>query len=60
MHNLLQIGDITDAMRSRLEVVFKIHKLGEGDYPNEKAERAIGRAPYFGHILAVAHSQLLE
>ena len=36
MHNLLQIGDITDAMRSRLEVVFKIHKLGEGDYPNEK------------------------
>ena len=36
MHNLLQIGDITDVMRSRLEVVFKIHKLGEGDYPNEK------------------------
>ena len=36
MHNLLQIGDITDVMRSRLEVAFKIHKLGEGDYPNEK------------------------
>lgn len=36
MHDLLQIGGITDAMRERLEAVFTIHKLSDGDYPADK------------------------
>ena len=33
MADLLQIGAITDAMKSRLEEVFTIHKLSDGGYP---------------------------
>ncbi|MEP2892299.1 2-hydroxyacid dehydrogenase [Tateyamaria sp.] len=33
MHDLLQIGGITDGMRTRLEEHFTIHKLSEGAYP---------------------------
>ncbi|WP_299147292.1 2-hydroxyacid dehydrogenase [uncultured Tateyamaria sp.] len=33
MHDLLQIGGITDAMRDRLTPHFNIHKLSDGDYP---------------------------
>lgn len=35
MPDLLQIGGITDVMRSRLEQAFTIHKLADGDYPAE-------------------------
>ncbi|WP_299287834.1 2-hydroxyacid dehydrogenase [uncultured Tateyamaria sp.] len=35
MHDLLQIGGITDAMRDRLTPHFTIHKLSDGDYPGE-------------------------
>ncbi len=35
MADLLQIGGITDAMRTRLEAAFTIHKLDDGNYPAE-------------------------
>ena len=35
MHDLLQIGGITETMRTRLEEHFTIHKLSEGTYPAE-------------------------
>ncbi len=35
MPDLLQIGGITDVMRDRLEAMFKIHKLADGDYPED-------------------------
>ncbi|MEM6563421.1 MAG: 2-hydroxyacid dehydrogenase [Pseudomonadota bacterium] len=35
MAELLQIGGITEVMRSRLEEAFAIHKLSDGDYPAE-------------------------
>lgn len=35
MPDLLQIGGITDTMRTRLEEHFTIHKIGEGSFPAE-------------------------
>ncbi|MFK7763461.1 MAG: 2-hydroxyacid dehydrogenase [Roseobacter sp.] len=35
MADLLQIGGITDVMRSRLDAAFSIHKLSDGGYPAE-------------------------
>jgi lactate dehydrogenase-like 2-hydroxyacid dehydrogenase len=35
MADLLQIGNVTDVMRERLEAAFTIHKLADGNYPAE-------------------------
>ena len=35
MADLLQIGNVTDVMRKRLEAAFTIHKLADGNYPAE-------------------------
>lgn len=35
MADLLQIGNVTDVMRERLEASFTIHKLADGNYPAE-------------------------